>query len=136
MKCFKEKLTGLVVSFCREGFLIIATTDSQVCKDCRSREQKMAGMKRLCKVVHEVVTSDVCCNLGCANLWQGTSRTLQTGVPVLLTRLHLLCVPHLVDTGRDFPLASISLWIFRVFPDINQKSEELVLSPPHTKRTS
>ena len=41
VKCFKEKLTGLVVSFCREGFLIIAATDSQVCKDCRSREQKM-----------------------------------------------------------------------------------------------
>ena len=34
-----RKRRGLVVSFCRESFLITASTDSQVCKDCG--EQKM-----------------------------------------------------------------------------------------------
>ena len=104
------------------------------------QESKRWRMKRLCKVVHEVVTSDVCCNLGCANLWQGTSRTLQTGVPVLLTRLHLLCVPHLVDTGRIFHLPA-SVFGFSGFSPTSIKNLKnwcflpLTLSGPLSKQT-
>ena len=82
------------------------------------QESKRWRMKRLCKVVHEVVTSDVCCNLGCANAFGRVHRNtrewvqtikdlLYTGVPVPLTRLHLLCVTSL-HQSFPFPFTAVS----------------------------
>ena len=90
VKCFKEKLTGLVVSFCREGFLIIAATVARFAR-IADQESKRWRMKRLCKVVYEVVTSDVCCNLGVQTLLAGHIETQGSGCKQLRTFYILAC---------------------------------------------